>query len=188
MTDIIQLATGNHSEKASWDKQTDRYIRRNFFVIAMDEKNEDVPATTSTEATSFSTCDCPAEEHEKCPKHDAPRSDRERENSPCDCGLSAVFIDFFLPIFSIVTYLCDVGSDIWLAITYGQAGHWWWFGWTIMFVVVTALMMAYYARKDLRVADFPFNISNRTLREFVWIVVSFSLTGPAFGWVYHPLH
>ena len=93
------------------------------------------------------------------------------------------FIDFTLPIFGIVTYIFDVGSDIWLAVTYAQAGQWWWFGWTITFVIITGLVMAGFAFMYLfRWGwDDPLPTENLIVHIFVFIVVACSLTSPILG-------
>ena len=102
-------------------------------------------------------------------------------------GVRTIFSDFILPLFSIITYLMDVGSDIWLAATYAQAGHWWWFGWTITFVVITGLVMAAVGWLHLNddKENNPLYIANPVLRVFVTILVMFSLTSPVLGWVYY---
>ena len=107
-------------------------------------------------------------------------------HTSCGCvhkrTFSEIFSDFVLPIFSIITYVCDVGSDIWLAISYAQAGHWWWSGWTITFVVITAFVMAFFGFGYLADGENnPVEIDNPILFWFVWIVLTFSLTSPVLG-------
>ena len=46
-----------------------------------------------------------------------------------------------LVIFSTILFLVDVGSDVSLAIKYGQEGEWWWFGLTPGFVVAGILVV-----------------------------------------------
>ena len=70
---------------------------------------------------------------------DAPSGTGDVDNK---CTLSVIFFDFVLPIFSIVTYLFDVGSDIWLAVSYAWSANWWWFGLTLGFAVVAGLVLA----------------------------------------------
>ena len=106
----------------------------------------------------------------------------DTRNGDSKCGFSDIFSDFFLPIFSIVTYIFDVGSDLWLAISYARGGHWWWCGWTVLFVVMSALAMAYVSYVYLSdEEDNLLYITNPVLRVFAMIVVAFSLTSPVLG-------
>ena len=52
---------------------------------------------------------------------------------------------FFLDVFSIVTYLVDVGSDIWVAYLYYRDGDWWWFSLTVTFIISPCLLMSAYS-------------------------------------------
>ena len=106
------------------------------------------------------------------------------------CSLSVVFMDFIVHIISIITYVTDIGSDIWLVVVYAQSGHWWWFGWTLAFVVVAGLALAIANVKDCELEDKydPLHITHSSLRWVVKIVVMFSLTLPIVGWVYYQLH
>ena len=99
------------------------------------------------------------------------------------CTFPDVFRDFLLPIISIVPYVFDIGSDIWLVVIYAQSGDWWWCGWTLSFVVITALVLANTSvifQLFGRVESVLF-ISNSTKRCFLKTVAIFSLTSPFFS-------
>ncbi len=63
-------------------------------------------------------------------------------------------LDIFLYVFCIVSYLGDVGSDIWVAHQYYDNGDVWWFSLTVIFIVVPALVttafsLSWYCRDHL---------------------------------------
>ena len=100
-------------------------------------------------------------------------------------NLSQIFSDIILPIFSIVTYVVDIGTDLWLVAKYAQAGHWWWLGWTLAFIVLTAFMFTAFFFCLFDEHENNILSTNPVLRVFVCIIVGCSLTYPVMGWVYH---
>ena len=101
--------------------------------------------------------------------------------------LAEIVIDFILPIFSIGTYVADVGSDIWLAVIYAKSGDFWWFGWTLTFVVVAGLVTGCLSFGFIDYNEDendPLYITNPVLRLFVNIVATLSLLLPIKLWVY----
>ena len=149
----------------------------------MDENNGDDTAVTDP----LQKFECTEEKEQNI--HEQEASQNDNRNIDNKRGYFTIFSDFILPLFSIITYLLDVGSDIWLAASYAQAGHWWWFGWTTSFVVITGLLMAIAGWGHLNDEDDDLlYIANPVLRVFVTIVVMFSLTGPVLGWVYYQPH
>ena len=101
------------------------------------------------------------------------------------CNLSQIFSDIILPIFSIVTYVVDIGTDLWLVAKYAQAGHWWWLGWTLAFIVLTAFMFTAFFFCLFDEHENNILSTHPVLRVFVCIIVGCSLTYPVMGWVYH---
>ena len=65
--------------------------------------------------------------------------DYPREDLPVTC------IDILANIFSIGSYLLDVGSDIWMAYLYYTRQHWWWFTFTLTAVIVPSLVMTVFS-------------------------------------------
>ena len=65
--------------------------------------------------------------------------DYPREDLPVTC------VDILANIFSIGSYLLDVGSDIWMAYLYYTRQHWWWFTFTITAVIVPSLVMTVFS-------------------------------------------
>ena len=53
--------------------------------------------------------------------------------------------DMLLTIYSIISYLFDVGSDIFVAWTYYHGDDWWWFGLTVAFIVVPSVTMTFFS-------------------------------------------
>lgn len=66
----------------------------------------------------------------------SPRSQEESEILP-----NFTKLDLFICIYSIVSYVLDVGSDIWLAIQYYQLGQKSWFSLTIAPPIIASLVM-----------------------------------------------
>jgi hypothetical protein len=69
----------------------------------------------------------------------------ERSRDYVDCPptdpaqASYSYFDIFLGLFSIISYLFDVGSDVYVAVIYYREEQWWWFGLTVAFIVVPSL-------------------------------------------------
>ena len=99
------------------------------------------------------------------------------------------FRNFILPIFSIISYVFDIGSDILLVIVYALSGNWWWCGWTLTFVLATAVLMAVINIRvdELGVTDRPFHIHDPKIRWSVKIAVIFSVALPVVRWVAIPV-
>ena len=158
---------------------------------------------THTSVISPSHSDDLVEEEPCCIDPEAGQSNNEnvgkknpdtssRSSTSCGCVqglryLKEIVIDFILPIFSIGTYVADVGSDIWLAVIYAQSGDFWWFGWTLTFVVVAGLVTTFMSLAVIHGVeddDDPLYITNRVLRWTVNIVATLSLLLPIKLWVY----
>ena len=78
--------------------------------------------------------------------------------------------DVFWCLWALVTYLFDIGSDIFVALVYFNHGHVWWFTMTLSFIVVPAVTMtifsfALYVRDWKVVGDkaTPFRWASRVL-------------------------
>ena len=65
--------------------------------------------------------------------------DFPREDLPVSC------IDILANLFSIGSYLLDVGSDIWMVYLYYTREHWWWFGFTLTAVIVPSVVMTIFS-------------------------------------------
>ena len=107
------------------------------------------------------------------PHTNAPSGTNDVDNKST---LSDMFNDFALPIFSIVTYLFDVGSDIWLAVSYAWSDNWWWSGLTLAFAVAAGLVLALASRGGSENHDPPG--LNPTLQRIASIVAMCTLTLP----------
>ena len=64
-----------------------------------------------------------------CPKH---LTQKERKGTICDV---------FWSVASIIGYLADLGSDIYLAYSYYSNAHYEWFGLTLAFILIPSLVM-----------------------------------------------
>ena len=65
--------------------------------------------------------------------------DYPKEDLPVSC------IDILANVFSIGSYLLDVGSDIWMVYLYYTRKHWWWFTFTLTAVIVPSLVMTLFS-------------------------------------------
>lgn len=69
------------------------------------------------------------------------------------------FIDVLATSASIVGYLIDVGSDIWLSIVYFTDGDVWWFGLTLAWIISPCIVMTIFSLRlyviDVKYAATP---------------------------------
>ena len=54
----------------------------------------------------------------------------------------------FCILFSITTYLVDVGTDVYLAWKYATDEHWWYFALTLIFIILPGFVMSIWAGKQ----------------------------------------
>ena len=155
-----------------------------------DKDIENAAVCSSEKQTSFIDPEAGQSNNENVCENDPDTS--SSSSTSCGCVqrlhyLAEIVIDFILPIFSIGTYVADVGSDIWLAVVYWQSGDFWWCGWTLTFVVVAGLVtgcVSLWILGDTEWVDDPLYISDPVLRRFVNIVAVLSLLQPIKLWVY----
>ena len=50
--------------------------------------------------------------------------------------------DIGVYIFSIISYICDIGSDIWICYMYYSKGDTWWFRLTLVFIILPSVTMS----------------------------------------------
>jgi hypothetical protein len=71
------------------------------------------------------------------------------------------YVEIVWTIISVVSYMVDIGSDIYIAVIYYIDEEWWWFGLTLVFIVVPSLTISafsflwYLEDKNLPVMSHP---------------------------------
>ena len=108
------------------------------------------------------------------PMHAIPEESFYSERTQFDYKFDASCCDVFWCIWALITYLFDIGSDIFVAIMYWRHGHIWWFSLTLSFVVVPAFTMTLFSFvlyiRDWRVVGdkaTPFRWTSRILFLFL---------------------
>ena len=98
-------------------------------------------------------------------------------------------LDVVINIFSIGTFLFDVGSDLWLVFIYAHMGHWWWFGLTLSCIVASSVVSTFFSLvwyiQDHRFESTHQMTTASVLRWFVRISFMFFQMSPILRWVYY---
>ena len=81
----------------------------------------------------------------KGPMRPIPEESFYSERSGYDYKYDASGCDIFWCLWALITYLFDIGSDIFVAIIYLQHGHIWWFIMTLSFVAIPAVTMTLFS-------------------------------------------
>jgi len=87
----------------------------------------------------------------RCNERVAPESGNSRKKQPWDVSLRDIVFTFV----SIVSYLFDIGSGIYLAYMYYTNGDWWMFTCTVTIVVVANVIINMFSL-SLYVADYRY--------------------------------
>ena len=96
-------------------------------------------------------------------------------------------LDVLCDVYSIGTFLFDVGSDIWLVSIYAHMGHWWWFGLTLACIVTSSVVSTFFSLVWY-IQDNRFNKKHKleTASGLQWVVrisFTFLLMLPILRWV-----